>query len=188
MSRNWRLILGSAVGGLLALGGPLAASAGEGNTVQYMKPVHAAKTHGGGGTANLSYHGGTGGVGVETNPAVYIVYWGAQWNGNDPSGEAAIQQRFFNGIGGTSWNASVTQYCQNVATGTTNCATAAGAVFGGNPQSVLKGVWSDNAAAAPAHPTPKPTGRRGGGGSSTLRQHRKWLEPLHPVHHLDRHG
>ena len=153
MHKQWRLVLGSAVGALLALSAPLAASAGGGNGTHYLGTVHAAKPGGGSGSSNLNYHGGTGGIGVETKPAVYIVYWGSQWNNNDPSGEASIQQNFFKGIGGTSWNASVTQYCQNVPTGTTNCATVASAVFGGNPSGLLAGVWSDNAAAAPSRPS-----------------------------------
>ena len=41
-------------------------------------------------SSELSYHGGTGGIGVETAPAVYLVFWGSQWDNNDPSGEAAI--------------------------------------------------------------------------------------------------
>jgi len=48
----------------------------------------------------LSYHGGTGGIGVETAPKVYLVLWGSQWNNNnDPSGESAILQSFFGGVG-----------------------------------------------------------------------------------------
>jgi serine protease len=115
--------------------------------------MSVAKSHhgGGGGSSLLSFRGGVGGVGVETSPAVYIVYWGSQWNGNDPSGEAAQQQAFFNGVGGSSWNNSVTQYCQGVATGTTNC--AGGGTAAGNPSGVLKGVWYDNASAAPSRPT-----------------------------------
>jgi hypothetical protein len=62
-------------------------------------------------TANdLSYHGGVGGIGVETAPKVYLVLWGAQWNNNDPSGEAAILENFYRGAGGSSWLNSVTQY------------------------------------------------------------------------------
>src|SRR5579859_6214826 len=44
---------------------------------------------------NLNYHGGTGGIGVETAPHIYLVLWGSQWNNNDPSGEAALLQSFF---------------------------------------------------------------------------------------------
>ena len=105
----------------------------------------------GGGSSNLSYHGGTGGIGVETAPAVYIVYWGSQWNNNDPSGEAGIQQSFFNGVGGSSWNNTVTQYCQGVASGTVFC--NGGGTPAGNQSGELKGVWSDNGSAAPSRPT-----------------------------------
>jgi len=102
-------------------------------------------------TGQLTYHGGTGGFGVETGAdKVYLVYWGSQWNNNDPSGEAAIQQAFFNGVGGSSWNNSVTQYCQGVASGTAFCNGAGTAAT--NPSGVLAGVWFDNASAAPSRP------------------------------------
>jgi hypothetical protein len=101
---------------------------------------------------NLYYHGGVSGHGVETgNDKVYLVYWGSQWNSNDPSGEAAIQQNFFNHVGGSSWNNSVTQYCQGVATGTVTCGSSG--THATNPTGVLGGVWYDNASAAPSHPT-----------------------------------
>jgi len=106
----------------------------------------------GGGSNNLTYHGGTGGVGVETGAdQVYLVYWGSQWNSNDPSGEAAIQQNFFNHVGGSSWNNSVTQYCEGVATGTITCGTSG--THATNPTGVLAGVWYDNSAAAPSRPS-----------------------------------
>jgi hypothetical protein len=118
---------------------------------QIFMRIHGAKP-GGGGSSLLNYHGGTGGVGVETGAdQVYLVYWGSQWNNNDPSGEAAIQQRFFNGVGGSSWNNSVTQYCEGVASGTTNCGTSG--THATNPSGVLAGVWYDNAAAASSRPT-----------------------------------
>lgn len=101
---------------------------------------------------NLTYHGGVGGVGVETGAdQVYLVYWGSQWNNNDPSGEAAIQQNFFNHVGGSSWNNSVTQYCEGVATGTITCGSSG--THATNPTGVLAGVWYDNSGAAPSSPT-----------------------------------
>jgi serine protease len=104
------------------------------------------------GSRNLSYHGGTGGVGVETGgDKVYLVYWGSQWNNNDPSGEAAIQQNFFNHVGASSWNNTVTQYCEGVSSGTIFCNGAGTAAT--NPSGVLAGVWYDNASAAPSSPT-----------------------------------
>ena len=98
----------------------------------------------------LSYHGGTGGIGVETAPRVYLVLWGSQWS-NDPSGEGAILQSFLNGVGSSSWLNSVTQYCQGVASGTVFCGTSG--THAGNPSGILAGVWYDNATAAPTHPT-----------------------------------
>jgi hypothetical protein len=107
-------------------------------------------THGG--SSNLSYHGGVGGVGVETGvDKVYVIYWGSQWNNNDPSGEATIQQNFFSHVGGSSWNNSVTQYCQGVNSGTTTCGTSG--THATNPSGVLGGTWYDNSTAAPSKPT-----------------------------------
>lgn len=60
-------------------------------------------------SSDLSYHGGIGGVGVETAPKVYLVLWGSQWNNNDPSGEAAILQNFYSQVGASPWLNSVTQ-------------------------------------------------------------------------------
>ncbi|MHB8507539.1 MAG: hypothetical protein ACYDGR_02675 [Candidatus Dormibacteria bacterium] len=102
--------------------------------------ANAAKSKpGGGGSTNLSYHGGVGGVGVETNPAVYLVYW--NWT-SDPSSVAPYYERFLNGVGGSSWNNSVTQFCQGVATGTITCGSSG--THAGNPTGLLKGTWSDS--------------------------------------------
>jgi serine protease len=101
-------------------------------------------------TPDLSYHGGVGGIGVETAPRLYIVFWGSQWS-SDPSGEATIVQNFLNGVGGSSWLNSVTQYCQAVASGTIYCNGAGTAA--GNPSGILVGVWSDNGSAAPSQPS-----------------------------------
>ena len=127
-------------------------SSAAGDPTAIFMPVRGAHgPFGGGGSTNLTYHGGTNGVGVETGlDKVYLVYWGSQWTGNDPSGEAALQQLFFNGVGGSSWNNSVTQYCEGVTSGTMFCNGAGTAAT--NPSGVLAGVWFDNATAAPAHP------------------------------------
>ena len=97
-------------------------------------------------TNDLSYHGGA----VETAPKVFLVLWGSQWNNNDPSGESALLQSFYKGVGGSAWNNSVTQYCQGVASGTVFCSGAGQAA--GNPASMFAGVWADNASAAPRQP------------------------------------
>jgi serine protease len=125
---------------------------GEGLSPIHLMKVKNACHHNCGGGSNLSYHGGTNGVGVETGPdKVYLVYWGSQWNNNDPSGEAAIQQKFFNGVGGSNWNNSVTQYCEGVSSGTVFCNGAGTAAT--NPSGVLAGAWYDNASAAPSKPS-----------------------------------
>ncbi len=127
-----------------------AAPAGVVHHIQYMG-IKTARTKPAG-TNNLSYHGGVGGVGVETGAdKVYLIYWGSQWNNNDPSGEAAIQQNFFNHVGGSSWNNSVTQYCEGVESGTITCGSSG--THATNPSGVLAGVWYDNSAAAPTHPS-----------------------------------
>jgi serine protease len=101
-------------------------------------------------TANdLYYHGGTGGIGVETAPRLYLVFWGSQWNNNDPSGEATLVQNFLTGVGGSSWLNSVTQYCQAVASGTYYCT---GGTRAGNPSGILVGVWHDNTSSAASRP------------------------------------
>jgi serine protease len=108
-------------------------------------------------TNNLYYHGGVGGIGVETAPKVYLVFWGSQWGtsgSTDPSGEGGILQSFLGDVGGSPWLRSVTQYCQNVGTGTTTCpsgsAFASNAVaFSASPSS----VWYDSGLAAPSQPT-----------------------------------
>ena len=100
---------------------------------------------------NLYYHGGTGGIGVETAPKVYLVLWGSQWNNNDPSGEQSLLVSFFNGVGGSSWNNTVTQYCQGVGSGTYFCNGAGKPA--GNPAGIFAGAWMDNGSAAPSSPS-----------------------------------
>jgi len=106
------------------------------------------KTNAGTGS-NLFYHGGVGGIGVETNPKVYLILWGSQWS-NDPSGEEAILVSFFKGVGGSSWENSTTQYCQGIASGSTNCS---GGQATGNQTNRFVAAWYDNAASAPRRPS-----------------------------------
>src|SRR6201987_583991 len=126
-------------------------------TVEAMKKYReanpAAKPGGGGqaSTANdLYYHGGIGGIGVETAPKIYLVLWGSQWNNNDLSGEAPILENFYRGVGGSAWLNSVTQYCQGVATGTVTCGNPG--TPAGNQTGIFAGVWADNASSAPSKP------------------------------------
>lgn len=146
--------------GALSLAMPVGADTAPG-LIHYMPTLHGpwindAGTKGSSTNSNLYYHGGTndgaaGTIGVETAPKVYLVLWGSQWNNNDPSKEAATLESFFQGVGGSSWNNIVTQYCQGVATGTYFCNGAGSPA--GNPSGVFGGVWADSATAAPHHPT-----------------------------------
>jgi hypothetical protein len=134
-----RTAAAAAIGGaltVLATTPAAATSVLHGNGMAHVMHVKGSKPHGGGGS-NLFSHGGS----IETAPAVYVTYWG--WT-SDPSGEAAYLQGFFNGVGSSTWINSQTQYCQNVASGTTNCAATPGAVFVTNPAGQLKATWSDN--------------------------------------------
>jgi hypothetical protein len=108
------------------------------------KPSHGTTSN------NLKYGGGTGGIGVETAPKVYLVLWGSQWS-SDPSGEATLLEGMLGNVGASSWLASVTQYCQGVAVGSITCPS--GAATAGNPSGILASSWSDNGSAAPTHPT-----------------------------------
>ena len=152
--------------GALALAAPASAAPGDHTavlpTIHVMGILNGAngsghgKGGGGSSTSNMYYHGGTsdGGtvpVGVETAPKVYLVFWGSQWNHNDPSGEAGILTNFFNSVGGSSWNSTVTQYCQGISSGASSCGS--GSIPAGNQSGVYGGLWYDNAAAAPSRPT-----------------------------------
>ncbi|HZU56209.1 MAG TPA: hypothetical protein VFA06_10110 [Actinocrinis sp.] len=107
------------------------------------------------GSGLLSYGGGT----VVTSPTIYIVYWGNQWGTgstvtSDPSGEAALQLSFFQHAygSGDTYFTSQTQYCEGVATGTTQCGSS-GTHVGHPSANPVKGTWLDSASAAPSKPS-----------------------------------
>ena len=123
-------------------------------TVEWAHQQRGAHGHGpstgGGGTNNLVYNGGVGGIGVETDPRVYLVLWGSQWNGSDPDGEEAILEAFLSRVGGSSWLNSVTQYCQGLKTGTEFCDDQGSAA--GNPNPIYETAWYDTGSPAPNRP------------------------------------
>jgi serine protease len=145
--RRGALAIGFSTILLASTAGGVGASSSGAPHISYMRP-HGASPFAGS-TSNLSYHGGTGGIGVETAPKVYLVLWGSQWS-SDPSGEASILQNFLGAVGGSSWNNSVTQYCQGVASGTVFCGSSSQAA--GNPTGMLAGFWADNTTKAPSRP------------------------------------
>lgn len=118
-------------------------------TVEAVQASHGKRSKVGAGK-NLFYHGGIAGIGVETTPTIYLVLWGSQWNGNDPSGEEALLNSFYTGVGGSAWLNSVTQYCQGVSSGAFFCNGAGQPA--GNPAKIFVQIWYDNASPAPARP------------------------------------
>ena len=111
---------------------------------------------------DIIYHGGNlgdGAIGVETKPAVYLVYWGTEWAGGftTPDDDGTLYSSktlqnyvnaFMANVGGSPWAGVQTQYCRNVPAGVTSCAGIPGADYITNPKKQLKGVWTD--------PTPVP--------------------------------
>jgi hypothetical protein len=112
-------------------------------------------------TNDIIYHGGNAGpgaIGVETTPAVYLIWWGPDWatgfQTSDTDGtlysSKTLQtylQSFFANVGGSPWANVQTQYCKNALPGSTSCVGGSGFVT--NPKHQLRGVWVD--------PTPVPS-------------------------------
>ena len=89
-------------------------------------------------TTPLTYHGGP----IQTNPKIYVVYWGSAWNGSgDPSGVRSRANAFFGVIGGSRWLNSVTQYTQT------------GGAHVGNAAGSFVGSYVDTTSSPPAAPT-----------------------------------
>jgi hypothetical protein len=113
-------------------------------------------------TNDLIYHGGnlgSGAIGVQVKPAIYLVYWGQEWasgfttydSDGNPHSSKSLQNyvnSFAASLGGSPWAGVQTQYCRNVLVGTTSCRTDPSAEYITNPTHQLKGVWTD--------PTPVP--------------------------------
>ena len=95
------------------------------------------EAHRGGGGNNLAYNGGA----TMTVPKVYVVFWG--WTG-DPSGEATYLVNFLSGVGGSSWEQTVTQY-YSISGGNHVSIT--------NPAGQLGGYEYDTTNAIPSRPT-----------------------------------
>ena len=87
---------------------------------------------------NLTYHNGP----IQASPKTYVVYWGSAWSsGGDPDGMQARLNSFLSHVGGTSWNASVTQYTQSDGT------------HAGNPANNFGGSYVDTTSSPPGSPS-----------------------------------
>ena len=117
---------------------------------------------------NLSFGGGTNGVGVTTGPPkVYLVFWGSQWGtqsldsnadvtlSGDQSGMGPYLQEFMKGLGTGSetWSGVMTQYCQGVSVGSQTCPSSNTEHVGYPTGGALAGVWVDESSAAPQQAT-----------------------------------
>ena len=106
--------------------------------VHVMRPVgyafHAASPD-----IQLNYQGGP----TLHTAHVFVVFWGFNVTGSDPSGEQAYLTAFLNGVGGSSWNNINHQYYQIVAGKKQFILNATGQ---------LKGTWVDTKA-VPSSPT-----------------------------------
>lgn len=85
--------------------------------------------------SNLLYNGGP----VAHSPAIYLDFWGNQWD-SDANGVSQYLQSYFGGLGqsGDSWSTITSQYTDS---------SGQGPSFNG---SVLGGVWTDDNGPAPA--------------------------------------
>ena len=100
---------------------------------------------------NLIFHGGA----VQHVPAVYLIYWGTEWKDGFTTGDTQATytsadarryiQGFFGNVGGSAWNGTQTQYCDNVNPGV-SCEGQPYAQYITNPTHLLKGTWVDDSA------------------------------------------
>ncbi len=145
------VVTGALVFTLLALPLALDSSGDSGGAVIYHPTAQGARGGGkpGGSSPLLASRGGA----VESTPAIFVIYWGPEWASGFGTTYSSAQAQnylgtFFGGVGGSSWVNSTTQYCQSVASGTTDCTTVTGAQFIANPAGQLAGTYND--------PTPVP--------------------------------
>ena len=113
--------------------------------VKDARDAHGARP-GGGGSNLLAYRGGA----VQTNTKVYISYWG--WGTNEAAARTYVHD-FFNNVGGSKWIGTDTEYCQGVASGSTDCSLALAVNRITNPAGQLTGEWDADSTAVPSKPT-----------------------------------
>jgi serine protease len=85
----------------------------------------------------------------QTSPKIYVLFWGNWTTGGDPYGVANYLTRFYQGVGGSSWNNTQTQYGYNCGAGALGCSNG---VRIQNPVGQYRGYAYDTSA-VPLHPT-----------------------------------
>jgi serine protease len=88
----------------------------------------------------LQYNGGL----IERTPSIYVVYWGFNVSGSDPSNEQSYMSSFLNGVGHSPWLNTDHQYYQ-IVSGLTQKIK--------NPIGQLKGTWVDSSSVPSAPST-----------------------------------
>ncbi len=129
---------------------------GHGTTFMRVKGSHSAKPHR---SVNLYYHGGA----IQQSVRVVIVYWGTDWTTSAYSSAQSYVNGFFNGVGGSSWANSTTQYCSGVASGTVQCGTAG--THPTNPASAATIVYDSTS--VPSSPTQSQIAARAAAAANT---------------------
>jgi serine protease len=101
----------------------------------------------GGDTYSNNYMYNQGNGAVQTDPRVYLIYWG-DWS-TDTYGVMNRLYNFYRGIGGSAWGKVMTQYQQNCTPRTWTCTGP----YAGNPAAPFKGWYKDTTRPVPAMPT-----------------------------------
>ena len=159
MRRSITLLFSLAAVFALIVGTSATASAhARGTTYMKVKSAHGAKPRS---SANLYYHGGA----IQQSVRVVIIYWGTDWQTNSTYSSAiSYIDGFFNGVGGSSWASSTTQYCQSVANGTVQCGSAG--AHPTNPASSAVVVYDSTA--VPSSPTQSQIAARAAAAANTF--------------------
>ena len=114
---------------------------------------------------DLIYHGGSAGdgaIGIQKAPAVYLVYWGAEWASGfttaDTDGKlysSKTLQNYVNsfvaGLGGSAYAGIQTQYCRGIPAGSTSCAGDRGRRLHHEPEASAEGRLDGSDAGAGRH-------------------------------------
>jgi len=119
-------------------GGTMAQAGIDTSKVVIMRTFDGA-THNASPNAHLTYRNGA----VQVHSRIYVIYWGFNASGSDPSGEQTYMTNFLTGVGGSPWLNVDHQYYQIVGGITKHIKNALGQ---------LKGTWVDTTS-IPSAPT-----------------------------------
>lgn len=133
--------------------GPSRAASSPGHLTQGPRDILEPRSHAQRGPEQLTYHGGLKRQGVQHHPAVYLVFWGSQWDRSDPYIDYEV--RFFRGLygAGDDWTGLQREWCDDVVKDALSCPGSAARI--GRPYgNLVKGVWFDDSALAVPNDNP----------------------------------